>query len=122
MLASSAWDSVHRRLRAAPALYPLGPGQAGCGVCRGPVRPGFARCYQCGRHDRLGRGLLAGTVVPVSYAIKGTTFAADLWRYKSWSCRNATSRASISVRARTSAADLWRYKSWSAANVVPLIA
>jgi hypothetical protein len=32
-------------------------------------------------------------VVPVSYAIKGTTFAADLWRYKSWSAPD--------VRART---------------------
>jgi len=52
-------------------------------VCRGPVRPGFARCYQCGRHALLGHGLLADAVVPISYAIKGTPFADDLWRYKS---------------------------------------
>jgi hypothetical protein len=52
-------------------------------VCRGPVRPGFARCYQCDRHDLLGHGLLADAVVPVCYAVKGTAFAAGLWRYKS---------------------------------------
>jgi hypothetical protein len=39
----------------------------------------------------LGRGLLADAVVPVSYAVRGTAFADDLWRYKS--------------------GDLWRYKS-----------
>jgi hypothetical protein len=54
-----------------------------CDVCRGPVRPGYARCYQCGQHDLFGHGLLADAVVPVSYAVKGTAFADDLWRYKS---------------------------------------
>ena len=52
-------------------------------MCRGPVRPGFARCYQCGRHALLGHALLADAVVPISYAIRGTGFADDLWRYKS---------------------------------------
>jgi hypothetical protein len=61
-------------------------------VCRGPVRPGFARCYQCGRHGLVGRGLLADTVVPVSYAVKGTSFAAGLWSYKSWSDPDARAR------------------------------
>lgn len=93
MLALTAWDSVRRRLRAAmPSLYPLGPGEVRCRVCRGPMRPGAARCYQCAWHDRLGRGLLADTVVPVSYAVKGTRFAADLWRYKSWSVPDARVR------------------------------
>ena len=48
-----------------------------------PGRPGFARCYQCDRHELAGRGLLADAVVPISYAVKGTALAADLWGYKS---------------------------------------
>jgi hypothetical protein len=85
MLALTPWDVLRRRLRGAgPALYPLGPrAPASCLVCRGPVRAGFARCYQCARHDLLGHGLLADVVVPVCYAVKGTEFAAALWRYKS---------------------------------------
>jgi len=83
---NGAWDILRRWLRPPSAfLYPLGPYSPACPdlctVCRGPARPGFARCYQCGRHELLGRGLLAGAVVPVSYAVKGTPFAADLWRY-----------------------------------------
>jgi hypothetical protein len=98
----AAWDILHRRLRTVvPPLFPVGPapgdGQrqavATCVVCRGPAGRGFARCYQCGRHDLLGRGLLADAVVPVCYAVKGTAFAACLWRYKS--------RLAPSPRART---------------------
>ena len=88
-----SWDRLRLWLRsAAPPLYPLTPlhpadsqALAGlcCDVCRGPVGPGYARCYQCGQHDLFGHGLLADAVVPVSYAVKGTAFADDLWRYKS---------------------------------------
>ena len=108
-----SWDRLRLWLgSAAPPLYPLAPlsgaalsraalsgaalsgaalsgvgssGLAGpcCDVCRGPVRPGYARCYQCGQHDQFGQGLLADAVVPISYAVKGTAFADDLWRYKS---------------------------------------
>lgn len=105
-----SWDRLRLWLRSsAPPLYPLyppgseGPGserrgsegrglkapgwpvldRACCDVCRGPVGPGYARCYQCGQHDLFGHGLLADAVVPVSYAVKGTAFARDLWRYKS---------------------------------------
>jgi hypothetical protein len=54
-----------------------------CRTCRGPVRSGFARCYQCDlAHGRYG-GLLADVVAPVAYAVKGGQLAADLWRYKS---------------------------------------
>jgi hypothetical protein len=91
----TAWDIVRRRLQAAPALYPLAPrGDAPgcCAVCRGPSRPGLARCYQCGQHDLLGRGLLADAVVPVCYAVKGTAFAADLGRYKSWRAPSVPAR------------------------------
>ena len=86
---TAGWDRLRLRLRsAAPPLYPPAPRPAGspaadCEVCRGPVRPGFARCYQCDRHALLGPALLADAVVPISYAIKGTPFADDLWRYKS---------------------------------------
>ena len=95
------WDSL--RLRSAlPVLYPLGPRRTEsrpwatavptCVVCRGPVRPGFARCYQCERHDVLGHGLLADAVVPVSYAVKGTALAEALWRYKSCSAPGGPAR------------------------------
>jgi hypothetical protein len=102
----TTWDSLRVRLRSAPpTLYQLGPptadwprspgAAAGCRICRGPVRPGFARCYQCGRHDLLGHGVLADAVVPVSYAIKGTAFADDLWRYKSAPAPSASARMSV---------------------------
>jgi hypothetical protein len=81
----TAWEAVRRRL---PALYPLAPQPGGapatCVACRGPVQPGFARCFQCGQHGLAAPGLLADAVVPVCYAVKGTAFAADLWCYKSW--------------------------------------
>src|ERR1700722_11962042 len=86
---TAGWDRLRLRLQStAPPLYPPAPRPAGapaadCEVCRGPVRPGFARCYQCDRHALLGHGRLADAVVPVSYAIKRTPFADDLWRYKS---------------------------------------
>jgi hypothetical protein len=86
---TAGWDRLRLRLQStAPPLYPPAPRPAGtpaadCEVCRGPVRPGFARCYQCDRHALLGHGRLADAVVPISYAIKATPFADDLWRYKS---------------------------------------
>lgn len=99
------WDSLRLRLRSAPTLYPVRPRRPGphrppaapasCLVCRGPVRPGFALCYQCGRHDLLGHDLLADAVVPVSYAIRGTAFADDLWRYKSWLAPSVSARTSV---------------------------
>ena len=102
---TGAWDILRRWLRPPMiSLYPLEPYPpepavspacpAVCALCRGPVRPGFARCYQCARHDPLGPGLLADAVVPISYAVKGTGFAASLWQYKS--------RPAPSVAAQTS--------------------
>jgi hypothetical protein len=46
------------------------------------VTAGFARCYRCDLHWRAAGRLLADAVVPVGYAVKGTQFAGDLWRYK----------------------------------------
>jgi hypothetical protein len=83
---------------ALPVLYPLGPepGAApACVVCRGPVRCGYARCYQCDGHDLLGHGLLADAVVPVSYAVKGTALAEALWRYKSRPAPSGPAGASV---------------------------
>src|SRR3984957_2934466 len=111
---TAGWDRLRLRLQStAPPLYPPAPRPAGaplpagaprpagtpaadCEVCRGPVRPGFARCYQCDRHALLGHGRLADAVVPISYAIKATPFADDLWRYKSASARApATAQAPV---------------------------
>ncbi len=83
---------------ALPFLHPIGPrgtAAAGCLVCRGPVRSGFARCYQCESHHLLGHGLLADAVVPVSYAVRGTALADGLWRYKSERAPDASARRSV---------------------------
>ena len=81
----------------AQVLYQVRPRAAGphCATCRGPVRSGYACCYQCERHALFGPGLLADTVVPICYAVKGTAFAADLWRYKSGPEPDAAARASL---------------------------
>jgi hypothetical protein len=117
---TESWDIVRRRLRSAmPPLYPVAapplrpppppgspvappgspaapPGSpVACLICRGPVQPGFSRCYQCGCHGSLAPGLLADAVVPISYAVKGTALAADLWRYKSWPTPSAAARAAL---------------------------
>jgi hypothetical protein len=103
-----------RRVRSAlPLIYPVqasmadpapaaairaerwAPRPAACVVCRGPVRPRYARCYQCERHGFLAAGLLADVVVPISYAVKGTALAADLWRYKAWPASSACARTSL---------------------------
>ena len=55
---------------------------AACLVCQGPVTAGFARCYRCDLHWRAAGAQLADAVVPIGYAVKGSQFASDLWRYK----------------------------------------
>jgi len=64
-------------------LYQLRETSVSCVVCRGPLRPGYGRCYQCTQHQLLGEGRLADAVAPVSYAVRGTEFAVSLGRYKS---------------------------------------
>jgi hypothetical protein len=82
-------------------------------VCYWPAQRGFARCYQCERHTILGGGLLADAVVPISYAIRGTAFADDLWRYKWWPAPSATARASVRALLLSFLADhgrcVWRH-------------
>src|SRR6201995_883311 len=91
--AAGAWFTLRRRI----TIYPPEPaGRPGiCAVCRGPARAGYARCYQCGQHDLLGPDLLADAVVPISYAVKGTVFAASLWRYKSWRSPDPAARTQL---------------------------
>ena len=91
--AAAAWFTLRRRI----TIYPPEPaGRPGvCAVCRGPARTGYARCYQCAQHDVLGPGLLADAVVPISYAVKGTAFAASLWRYKSWRSPDPAARVCL---------------------------
>ena len=54
-----------------------------CLVCRGPVRSGYLRCFQCDLHAESAPGLLADVVAPAAYAVKGGPLARDLWLYKS---------------------------------------
>jgi hypothetical protein len=82
MAATGSWDVLRAQARRLPGLRQPRPG-AGCVVCRGPVRAGYVRCYQCARHAWAGGALLSDAVVPVAYAVRGTPFAEILWRYKS---------------------------------------
>jgi len=89
------WDILRRRARVYPPEPPGRPGV--CVTCRGPASRGFTRCYQCTRHQGFGPGLLADAVVPVSYAVKGTAFAADLWRYKAGPAPGAARRSLLAL-------------------------
>jgi hypothetical protein len=79
------WELLARSVRRqVPHLSAPPPGGRGlCAACRIPVRPGNARCYQCGQHAETLPGLLADVVVPVCYAAKGSEHARNLWLYKS---------------------------------------
>jgi hypothetical protein len=65
-----------------PAEFAAGAFRA-CRTCRGPVRPGYAQCYQCDLAARTAPGLLADVVAPIAYAVKGGELARDLRWYKS---------------------------------------
>jgi hypothetical protein len=76
---SAQWEGAGRL----PGLYQPRDTSVSCVTCRGPVRPGYRRCYQCTQHVLFGEGRLADAVAPVSYAVRGTGFAIALGRYKS---------------------------------------
>jgi hypothetical protein len=88
--AGQAWGSGQ------PLTGQLHAGLAGlCLVCRGPVRPGYARCYQCELHAQSAPGLLADTVAAAAYAVKGGPLARDLWLYKSGRDGSAAAAARV---------------------------
>jgi predicted amidophosphoribosyltransferase len=97
----AAGDGSWRRLRSAVAAQecwlrpPLPPGPGVCAACRGPARPDYLRCFNCGVHAERARGLLADAVVPVSYAVKGGKLAHDLWIYKSALAGAGPARAAL---------------------------
>jgi hypothetical protein len=95
--AEPAWE----RLRSwvsdqAPRLSAPQPAWPGlCASCRGPVRPGHARCFQCDLHAQCAPGSLADLIVPVAYAGKGGAHARNLWLYKSDQGGAAAARAVV---------------------------
>jgi hypothetical protein len=91
---AATWAVLRDRVSRA-ALPLCVPGPAACRTCRGPVRPGYGRCYQCDLHHREGTGLLADAVVPISYAVRGGPHAGDLWSYKSDVAGAAAARARL---------------------------
>jgi len=121
--AAATWFTLRRRT----TIYPPEPaGRPGiCVVCRGPARPGFARCYQCAQHDLLGRGLLADAVVPISYAVKGTAFAGGLWRYKSLRPPDAAARTTLLALLLTFLHDhggcVWRHAGMPAPGCLAVV-
>jgi hypothetical protein len=84
---SAHWAHVGRL----PGLYQPRDTSVSCTVCHGPVRPRYRRCYQCTQHLLLAEGQLADVVAPISYAVRGTAFAAALGSYKSGHRRVAKS-------------------------------
>ena len=91
------WDPLRAAAaRQRPGLRaPLPAGPGCCAVCRGPAQPGFLRCFQCAQHRRSAAGMLADLVVPVSYAVAGTSYARALWQYKSDVADRDAARAAL---------------------------
>jgi hypothetical protein len=83
-----------------------------CRTCRGPLQAGFARCYQCDLARSQAGGLLADTVAPIGYAVKGGQLATDLWHYKSGRDTAAAARQRLremlSAFLRDHAGGVWR--------------
>jgi len=77
------------------------PARLACRTCRGPVRNGFARCYQCDLAASQAGGLLADVVVPIGYALRGGQLAADLRLYKSG--RSGAAAAATRLRSTLAA-------------------
>ncbi len=93
----AGWDRLRSQAGGqAPLLSAPPPAGAGlCGYCWRPVRPGQARCYQCGKYRECLPGLLPDVVVPIAYAAKGSHHATNLWRYKSDDPGAETARADL---------------------------
>ena len=80
---------AQQKLLSAPPAAGAGPRGAGsrgagfCLVCHGPPGLGSPLCFQCDLHHQCAGGSLAGVVVPVAFAVKGSPHAIQLWQYKS---------------------------------------
>jgi hypothetical protein len=116
----ACWAALRARVRQVPALYQP-RASACCRVCRGPTGPGFGRCYQCNQHARLGQGLLADAVVPVSYAVRGTPFAETLWRYKAEGAAPEALLALLLVFLHDHATCIWRQAGMSGPDRVAVV-
>jgi hypothetical protein len=92
-----AWAVLRGSVRALGLPVPPSAGAGLCLTCRGPARPGHARCFECGLHAESAPGLLADTVTPAAYAPKRGPLARDLWVYKS--SRPEAGRAVSRLRA-----------------------
>jgi predicted amidophosphoribosyltransferase len=93
MALSAHWEMPGIPAARLPGLHQPRGTSMSCVVCRGPLRPGYTRCYQCTQHLLLGEGLLADVVAPVSYAVRGTAFALALARYKSAQGQSAQNKS-----------------------------
>lgn len=96
---SAVWPDLRARIaqHAISLRAPAAPGPGLCGVCWAPVGPGYTRCFQCELHAESVPGGLADVVVPIAYSIKGSSFARDLWLYKS--ARDVAPAARSALRA-----------------------
>jgi hypothetical protein len=90
-----------------------------CRTCRGPTPVGLARCYQCDLARSQAGELLADTVAPIAYAVRGGRLAGDLWRYKSDRAGAAESAARLGAMLAGYLADhgesVWRAAGMAAA-------
>ena len=95
----ASWDALRARARTAVAGLPAPPwpGPGVCAACRGPLRRGYTRCFQCSLHAQSAPGMLADVVAPVAYAPKGGCLATNLWLYKS--ARPGAGEAGTALRA-----------------------
>lgn len=64
-------------------------------MCWAPVRPGYARCFQCELHAQSVPGGPADAVVPIAYSVKGSSLARDLWLYKSTRDGSCAARSAL---------------------------
>jgi hypothetical protein len=71
-----------------------------CRTCQGPVRAGYAQCYQCDAASRVAGGLLADAVALIGYAVKGDDLARDLRAYKSDKAGAAAARDRLGLMLR----------------------
>lgn len=114
-------------LRASGSRMPGSSGSGGlCLVCTGPAGRGRQRCYHCSLHVQCAGDSLADLVVPVTYALKGSQHARQLWHYKyagrptTIGGSKAAASAGLSLLAlllvflRDHGNCLWRRASWHA--------